>query len=357
MPNSCPSENVLREFNEGRIPSLAEIDRITEHLGECSKCIDTLETMSPGAIEQGFHAAHSNFTGIAETQDLTQLDIQGHVESAYQQILDNPLDPSVDPNELGETKFQLIGTIGEGEFSSVYAALGPDNETLLGIKIPHAKKLTSPRHHEQFFCDCRTAQMLDHVGIQPVLEFGKWDENRIFLTKPLIQHATLTAFARSNATLGLTDVIQIFRQIVEPIQYAHSNNILHRHLNPNNIHVITPIENEDSNTPAGFKITVSDFGFALDSRYHFDLIEPLESKDPFTSPESATHNAQYVDERSDIFSLGKILKLLLRIAEPSADDSSQHKHILNQVVIKSTVHRRRDRFQTIAAMLDSFDQI
>lgn len=355
VPNSCPAKSVLREFNEGRIPSDSEIDRITEHLGECETCIETLEDMSPGAIEQGLRAAQSDFTGIDDTQMLASLEVQSHVDSAYQQVRDNPLDPWVDPSEFGETKFQLVAVIGEGEFSSVYGAIGADKKTLLGIKIPHSKKLTSRRHNEQFFSDCRAAQSLDHPGIQPVLEFGKWDESRIFLSKPLIQHSTLTAFARSGVTLQRSEVAQIFRRIVVPIQFAHSQSVLHRHLSPNNIHVIMPGENKTDSDE--FKIIVSDFGFVLDSRYHFDLIEPLESKDPFTSPESATLNAQYVDERSDVFSLGKILKLLLRVAEPSAGEAQANQSSLDQVVAKSTSLRRRDRFQTVDEMLKFFDQI
>ena len=83
---------------------------------------------------------------------------------------------------------------------------------------------------------------------------------------------------------------------------------------------------------------MSDFGFTIDSRYHFDLIEPLQRKDPFVSPESDTQNVDFIDGRTDVYSIGKILKLLM-ILTPDLQEEEN----LKKIIQKSTSPRRRER--------------
>ena len=352
----CPTESLLRRFNEGRIEDHSEIDRITEHLADCNACIDKLESMTPGPIVQGLRDSASDYGDDEETQMADETVDVNVVRSNVDAVLSRVekfSDSLIDPTHLGEGHYQMIAAIGQGEFSCVFGALRRDDEALVGIKIPHANKLTSYRHNEQFFEDCKKNQKLDHPNIQKVLEFGPWDEQRIFLSKPLIQEPTLTTAAKSGVAMTADQVRDLFASLLETIQYAHSRNVLHRHLNPNNIHVFGFDSNKKTYTPdSEQKAAISDFGFVFDSRYHFDLIEPVKSRDPFMSPESATLNAEYVDVRSDIYALGKILKLLVRIST-----TEEPNPLLDQIIKKATSGRRRDRYQTVNELISAFELI
>lgn len=376
MIQTCPSETLLRQFNEGRIDDLVEIDRISEHLGLCEECLNKLEAMAPGPIVEGLRQSVSQQL-IASDTDMSEQDfdlesVRGSLDDMISQVESMYPDLGMDTAEFGENRYQVIGLIGEGDFSSVYGALPEDitrtdttvaasdllatqsSVQLIGIKIPHATKLTSYRHSQQFFADCEKAKLLQNPGIQPVLEFGHWDENRLFLAKPLLQHPTLTKFAKCNPSLSQDLILLIFRQIVDAIDYAHQQNVIHRHLSPDNIHVIIAKKSE-FNAATGappIQIVMSDFGFVLDSRYHFDLIEAPSSRTPFVSPESATLNAEFIDVRSDIYSMGKILKLLIRLGSdlPDADR-------LKKIIEKSTCLRRRDRYQTVSELQAALDLI
>lgn len=375
MVHPCPSEAVLRQFNEGRIDSPTKIDRITEHLGLCEICIDTLESMAPGPIVEGLRESVSNRLIADDEQLLEQdLDLESMRGSLDQIILNagRQLSDPVDPSRFGENRYHVIAPIGEGDFSCVFGASAEDRSPedrpltedhglagesveLVRIKIPHSHKLTSNRHTDQFFEDCQNAQSLRHPGIQEVLEFGHWDETHLFLSNPLLAHPTLTKFARSLPCISHETMLSIFNQLVDVVQYAHQQNVIHRHLTPDNIHVFTVDRSHAGNAiqpKPEIRVMVSDFGFVLDSRYHFDLIERPSTQTPFISPESATLLADYIDERTDIYSLGKNLKLLLRLTSNPRDEVR-----VKKIIDKSTFARRRDRYQTVSELKAALDVI
>jgi serine/threonine protein kinase len=350
---TCPSEELLRQFNEGRIDASNDVDSIAEHLGSCESCIDKLDAMEPGRIAEGLRTSVASQLMNEETllvpEDQNYDSIQGTIDDVLSTARTNPKSQELDPTPFGENRYQVIGAIGEGEFSCIYGALGPEiagtdgSHDLLAIKIPHASKLTTDRHTQQFFLDCKKAKSLNHPNIQQVLDYGRWDDKKLFLSKPLIQHPTLTTLARNRNEFKYESMLSIINQIANAVFYAHSNRVVHRHLSPNNIHLIKQSAAKGSTTE--FQAIVSDFGFTLDSRYHFDLIEPLQRKDPFISPESDTQNADFVDDRTDVYSIGKILKLLM-ILTPDLQEEEN----LKKIIQKSTSPRRRERYQSVGEL-------
>lgn len=356
MIETCPSEELLRKFNEGLIDASNDVDRIAEHLASCESCIDRLDAMEPGPIAEGLRESAASL-GLNEETLLVSEDqnfdsIQGTIDDVLSTVRNTPRSEKLDPAQFGEYRYQVIAAIGEGDFSSVYGALGPATEEtdetpdLLAIKIPHESKLTTDRHTQQFFLDCKKAKQLNHPNIQPVLDYGRWDDKKLFLTKPLLQHPTLTTLSRNHCNFNYETTLSIIKQVIDAVFYAHSNQVVHRHLSPNNIHLIKQTEAENSTENTGeYQAIVSDFGFTLDSRYHFDLIEPSQQKNPFVSPESETQNVDFIDDRTDVYSLGKILKLLMHLTPDLREEEN-----LKKIVQKSTTARRRDRYQSVGEL-------
>ena len=353
MIETCPSEELLRQFNEGRIDASNDVDSIAERLGSCESCIDKLDAMEPRPIAEGLRASVASQLVNEETllvpEDQNYDSIHGTIDDVLSTVPNNPKSKDLDPTQFGDNRYQVIGAIGEGERSCIYCALGPKIEgtdgshDLLAIKIPHDSKLTTDRHTQQFFLDCKKAKLLNHPNIQQVLDYDRWDDKKLSLSKPLIQHPTLTTLARNRNEFKYESMLSIINQIANAVFYAHSNHVVHRHLSPNNIHLIKQSEAEGSTTE--FQAIVSDFGFTIDSRYHFDLIEPLQRKDPFVSPESDTQNVDFIDGRTDVYSIGKILKLLM-ILTPDLQEEEN----LKKIIQKSTSPRRRERYQSVGEL-------
>ena len=117
-----------------------------------------------------------------------------------------------------------------------------------------------------------------------------------------VEGRRFTDFVRERAH-AIDEMLQLFREVCEAVQYAHSREIIHRDLKPSNIMV------EKDGTPR-----LLDFGIARELQ---SLDEPTEQTRPglrFLSPDYAAPewmNDGTVGFITDVYSLGVILYELL----------------------------------------------
>jgi serine/threonine protein kinase len=338
VTHSCPTREVLRDFNDGRIRDDRVVDEISEHLGTCQKCLARLDSFGPDPLAKGLRIAAVTELGDGE---------QGASEDdSFNEMLfeatPNTASWNQEPSRrFAEHQYQILASVGEGSFGKVF--LGTlDSDKICAVKIPHRTQLVTSLHQEQFLFDCEKADLLKHPNILPLTDHGFWDDRRMFYTSDYVESPTLTEVARNNGNIRFEQAIEIFSQVAQAIQSAHQSGVLHRHLNPDNI----LLENWDMNEKLVVRVT--DFGFTIDSRYQFGLLEPKKTITPFDSPESANNDADFVDLRADVYSLGKILKLLLRISGPQ---SARTVEVLTEIIDKSTSLRRRKRFDDVDQLL------
>ncbi|MFK7767450.1 MAG: protein kinase [Mariniblastus sp.] len=346
----CPTSEKLKKFNEGRIGDFVEVDQISDHIGKCVRCLRILDEMPLGPLADGLRASNSDEATI---EDWELNESSGSFHDLLTRIRSTSESSSyLSVNALGENRYEVFGSVGDGEFGRAVGAfpIGEQrsDENLLVVKIPWLEKLSSERHQQQFFDDCKQAQLLNHPNILPNVDYGFWDSNRVFYTTAFLHAQSLSTFARREPVIVNRTLIAIFTQTANAIGYAHQTGVLHRHLNPNNIFLGLA---DDEPLP---HIMVTDFGFSLDSRYQFELLEKSNVKNPFASPESRNSDAAFIDERADIYSLGKILKLLHRLLVPNGEPTNRFESCLNPIIKKSTTKRRRDRYQTLNEFLTEF---
>jgi serine/threonine protein kinase len=304
------------------------MEEIAQHLAVCESCVRRLDELPGGTLAENLR--------LSVDQECDELD-SAEVDSDLDLT---KLAPS-SHFQLGFDEYEILARLGETEFAACFLARDEDDD-LFAIKIPFAKKMTSEHHVNLFLRDASAAYGLNHPNIQKVESFGFWQEGVPFIATPYIESTSLTQIAK-NARLANSDVlVSLFLQTCEAIQYCHNREMLHRHLTPNNIFV------RDDRT-----VLVTDFCIHYDGRYQFDLTEPLLHPDPFVSPELANNNPDFIDVRSDIFSLGKILKLLVRLTNSITDAQAL---ALKRIHTKCTRPRRRDRFQIVGDLMDEIRQ-
>ena len=347
----CPPTEKLRDFNEGRISDFAEVDRISNHLGRCIKCLRILDEMPSGALVEGLRTSSSDEMTIEEWE-------LSESSNSFQDLITKIQTSSTDSTsyisleQIAENHYEVVAAVGDGNFGRVVGAFANTadrvDKNFRAVKIPWSDKLISEGHQKQFFADCKKSETLVHPNILPILEHGHWDCRRVFYATPFVYGPSLSIFARSNPSLTREVLISATQQIASALEFAHGNGILHRHLNPNDIFLE---KIADQTLP---RIKVTDFGFTFDSRYQFELIEKSEAKNPFASPESRNSEARYIDERTDIYSLGKILKLLDRIASTGGETADEFDTHIGSIIKKSTVSRRRGRYQTVKEFMNDF---
>jgi serine/threonine protein kinase len=104
----------------------------------------------------------------------------------------------------------------------------------------------------------------------------------------------------------------LFRQLLIAVTTLHSFKICHRDLKPDNI-MLRP----DPGTESGYYLTLIDFNVSVDMTTNPVIIGATGIK-TWSAPETRTSTTGY-DEKSDIYSLGRLLMHMLTGKKPDSE--------------------------------------
>jgi WD40 repeat protein/serine/threonine protein kinase len=230
-------------------------------------------------------------------------------------LADLERDPLVLPGprveEVGDRigRYQLLQKIGEGGCGIVYMA-----EQLEPVRRRVALKviklgMDTASMIARFEAERQALALMDHPGIARVLDAGATGLGRPFFVMDLVRGTKITEFCEQNQ-LSVAPCLQLFIQVCQAVQHAHQKGIIHRDLKPSNVLVTS---NDGVLLPK-----VIDFGIAkatadvrLTDKTVFTRFEMFLGTPAYMSPEQADLNADDVDTRTDIYSLGVLLYELL----------------------------------------------
>jgi len=216
-------------------------------------------------------------------------------------------------------RYRLVSLLGQGGMATVYKAVlaGPMGfEKRVALKrIPRA--LTSDdKVVKALINEARLGGRLEHKNVVETYEFNHVD-GHYYLAMELVDGWTLGGLlqaCRSNGHWLPTSVaVEIFESVLRGLGYAHDLidgdgnpiSLVHRDLKPGNIMI-----SRDGD------VKVMDFGIAkADSNlYHTTQDGSTKGTPAYMSPEQV--NAENLDKRSDIFSLGAVLHELVTLQVP-----------------------------------------
>ncbi len=218
--------------------------------------------------------------------------------------LKSPLEPS--GTRIGP--YKLREPIGEGGMGIVYVA---EQERPVRRKV--ALKLIKPGRDTKeviarFETEQRALAMMDHPNIARVLDAGTTPAGRPFFVMELVRGISITDYC-DKAKLTTDQRLRLFVTVCQAVQHAHQKGIIHRDIKPSNV-LIT--QHDDTAV-----VKVIDFGLAkalnesLSDTSVYTAFHQLLGTPKFMSPEQAEMSGLDVDTRSDIYSLGVLLYVLL----------------------------------------------
>jgi tRNA A-37 threonylcarbamoyl transferase component Bud32/WD40 repeat protein len=215
--------------------------------------------------------------------------------------------PVVDP-----AQFTVSGELARGGIGRVLKA----RERLLGRTIAIKELLeTSKRASSRFLREAAITARLQHPGIVPIHEAGRWPTGQPFYSMKLISGKTLKdAIQASDGFADRLALLPHVTAVADAIAYAHSEGVVHRDLKPANV-VIGPYG----------ETVVIDWGMAKDMRSvrsdETSCTDAADHRRPESSeltvtgavigtpaympPEQAAGHP--VDERADVYALGSML--------------------------------------------------
>jgi len=205
-------------------------------------------------------------------------------------------------------RYELHEVVGVGGMSSVYRAHDRLLERTVALKILHDQYSADEEYVERFRREARAAARLSHPGIVTVIDRGEQD-GRQFIVFEHVEGETLKDFIVRTGPLPIKDVIELGLQIARALAFAHSHDLIHRDVKPQNVLL---------NGQGRAKVT--DFGIvrALDVE-EATTTGTVVGTSHYIAPEQARGEA--VDAYSDVYSLGAVLYELLTGEVPFPGDN------------------------------------
>ncbi|MFO0872242.1 MAG: serine/threonine-protein kinase [Pirellulales bacterium] len=209
--------------------------------------------------------------------------------------------------------YELVEVLGEGGMGTVWSARQEvPLRRAVALKLIKAG-MDSRQVVARFEAERQALAVMDHPHIARVLDAGATATGRPYFVMELVRGVPITHFANEHQ-LTIDQRVALLIPVCEAIQHAHHKGVLHRDIKPSNVLVATfdgrPVSK------------VIDFGVAK------AIGQPLAEPAPMTAlggivgtfeymaPEQAEFDAQDIDTRADVYSLGVLLYELLTGTTP-----------------------------------------
>ena len=218
--------------------------------------------------------------------------------------------PKVTMGQLG--KYVLVRQIGRGAMGAVYLGHDPATDREVALKtMALAQEFSGDDLADaraRFLREAEMAGRLQHPDIVSILDAGEVD-GLAYIAMEMVAGNDLSQYTRPSQLLPVADLLPIMARVSEALSYAHTRGVTHRDIKPANIMVDLPQHT----------VKVMDFGVARVADAARTRTGVVLGTPTFMSPEQLS--GQTIDGRSDLYSLGVTLFLLLTGELPYPSDN------------------------------------
>ena len=131
--------------------------------------------------------------------------------------------------------YKLIRELGFGGMGAVWLAERTDGQLKrnVALKLPYAGGAYRKQLAERFARERDILAQLTHPHIARLYDAGMSADGQAFLALEYVEGRPITEHCARNK-LSIPARLALFKQVLDAVQYAHANLVLHRDLKPNN---------------------------------------------------------------------------------------------------------------------------
>jgi hypothetical protein len=216
-----------------------------------------------------------------------------------------------EPAKEAQPRYELAALLGGGGSGEVWQAHDGQTAETVAYKLVAPASLPTPAAVDRALRELKQLQRAQSPRIARVIDFGKNGDGRLFVVMELVSGRPLDDVVHDGGPFALDRAKRIVAQIGEALLEAQKVGVVHHDLSAKNVLVAAGDEVKLINFVAPRPVTESVFGVP-----------------EYLTPEQA--EGKLVDQRSNTYSLGALLMLLLTGEPPvSGADASA---VLDQVL-------------------------
>ncbi len=195
-------------------------------------------------------------------------------------------------------RYEVIEHIGKGGMADVFKAIDTILNREVAIKILRADLSTDAVSILRFEREAQAATALSHPNIVEIYDVGDYKGHH-FIVMEYLPGRTLKQVIRARGPLLNEEAIDIMKQLTSAVAEAHSRNIIHRDIKPQNVIV-----------KADGSVKILDFGIAM-AKGSMQLTQAnnVMGSVHYLAPELA--KGESASPQSDIYALGIVLYEML----------------------------------------------
>lgn len=205
--------------------------------------------------------------------------------------------------------YEIRERIGSGGYGVVYRAFQPAIDREVAIKVILPARAKNDYFVERFDAEAHMVAKLEHPYIVPLYDYWQ-DKAQACLVMRWLPGGNLR-IVLNDGPAGIDQVVRLLNQIGDALSKAHSEDIIHRDIKPDNI-----LLDEDGNH------YLTDFGIAKDFRSSDSTttLGGITGTPAYLSPEQGM--GKPVTSKSDIYSFGVLLFELLTGKHPFPEEDA-----------------------------------
>src|ERR1700723_170962 len=215
--------------------------------------------------------------------------------------------PTVTPEAQFIGPYKLLRRLGEGGMGQVWLA-----EQTEPVHRQVALKLIRVGRYDddilqRFRSERQSLAMMDHPSIAKVFDAGATPDGQPYFVMEYVPGVAITRYC-DDKRLTIRQRLELFSRVCEGIQHAHQKAIIHRDLKPANI-LVTEVDGKPMPRIIDFGLAKA-IGPQVSDETMMTRAGDWVGTPGYMSPEQADGNLD-IDTRTDVYSLGVILYVLL----------------------------------------------
>jgi serine/threonine-protein kinase len=269
-------------------------------------------------------------------------------------------DSPTDLRRLGD--YRVLRRLGEGGMGAVYLGYHEATDKHFALKVLSDALASNQTYVDRFYREFKSGALLNHPSIVRSVAAGQDPAtSKHYLVLEYVEGTSAQALLEQFGHLSVGDAVHIALDIARALEHAHSRNVVHRDIKPDNILI----------TKSGVS-KLTDLGLAkrTDETSHLTAARQGFGT-PFYMPYEQAINAKHADGRSDIYALGATLYHLLTGEVPFKGESpleiveakergdfiaagqlnSAVPRLLDQILSRMLARLPRDRYQTASELI------